>query len=227
MNILSYSFYNNKTVLLHEDKKLIGKTIYDDFIIKNETFIAIDLIKSRLSFFLDKKCIKIYTIAYGHQETPSPIGIWKIVYKSKDWGDGFGSRWMGLDVLWGLYGIHGTNNPKSIGYSISHGCIRMKNEDIEELFDLVPYNTLVIITGGSYGNLGNAFRTLIPGDRNSHVVEVQKRLKNLGYYTGSIDGIYGESLKKAIIQFKADNHLLISDVVDDESYKKLGIILFE
>jgi len=227
MNILSYSLYNNKTVLLHEDKKLIGKTIYDDFIIKNETFIVIDLIESRLSFFLDKKCIKIYTIACGHQKTPSPIGIWKIVYKSKDWGDGFGSRWMGLDVPWGIYGIHGTNNPRSIGYSISHGCIRMKNEDIEELFDLVPYNTLVIITGGSYGNLGNAFRTLMPGDRNSHVVEVQKRLKNLGYYAGSIDGIYGESLKKATIQFKTDNRLLISDVIDDETYKKLGIILFE
>jgi lipoprotein-anchoring transpeptidase ErfK/SrfK len=42
---------------------------------------------------------------------------------------------MGLSIRG--YGIHGTNAPESIGHSASHGCIRMRNTDVEELFDLV------------------------------------------------------------------------------------------
>jgi len=43
------------------------------------------------------------------------------------------------------YGIHGTNNPRSIGTSVSHGCIRMRNEDIETLFRIVDVGTPVYI----------------------------------------------------------------------------------
>ncbi|MBA2687958.1 MAG: L,D-transpeptidase [Gemmatimonadaceae bacterium] len=48
-------------------------------------------------------------------------------------------------VLGDGYGIHGTNNPESIGRSVSHGCVRMRNEDIEKLFEMVPVGTPVFI----------------------------------------------------------------------------------
>lgn len=48
-------------------------------------------------------------------------------------------------VLGDGYGIHGTNNPSSIGQSVSHGCVRMRNEDIERLFEMVPVGTPVFI----------------------------------------------------------------------------------
>ena len=48
-------------------------------------------------------------------------------------------------VLGDGYGIHGTNNPGSIGQSVSHGCVRMRNEDIEKLFEIVPIGTPVFI----------------------------------------------------------------------------------
>jgi len=43
------------------------------------------------------------------------------------------------------YGIHGTNDPASIGQSVSHGCVRMRNEEIERLFDMVELGTPVFI----------------------------------------------------------------------------------
>ena len=46
-----------------------------------------------------------------------------------------GTRWLGLSIKG--YGIHGTNNPASIGKNASHGCVRMRNRDVEELFGMV------------------------------------------------------------------------------------------
>ena len=54
-----------------------------------------------------------------------------------------GTRWMGLNVP-GV-GIHGTDEPTSIGYSASHGCIRMQVPDAEWLFDHVEIGTTVYI----------------------------------------------------------------------------------
>jgi lipoprotein-anchoring transpeptidase ErfK/SrfK len=43
------------------------------------------------------------------------------------------------------YGIHGTDHPESIGKAASHGCVRLRNEDIEKLYDMVPVGTPVFI----------------------------------------------------------------------------------
>jgi hypothetical protein len=56
-----------------------------------------------------------------------------------------GSRWMGLSTKG--YGIHGTNDPKSIGKAVSHGCIRMGRVDIEEFYALVAAGDQVRIVG--------------------------------------------------------------------------------
>jgi spore coat assembly protein SafA len=55
---------------------------------------------------------------------------------------------MGLSVPGGNYGIHGTNNPPSIGGYVSNGCIRMYNHDVEELFPRVSIGTPVEIISG-------------------------------------------------------------------------------
>jgi lipoprotein-anchoring transpeptidase ErfK/SrfK len=56
-------------------------------------------------------------------------------------GNPVGTRWMGLSAAG--YGIHGTNAPGSIGKAASHGCIRMRNRDVEELFELVGVGVTV------------------------------------------------------------------------------------
>lgn len=193
----------------------------------SEYDILIDLTESMLYLFKGNEVVKKYVIAQGRPSTPSPIGVWEIVSKARNWGSGFGTRWLGLNVPWGTYGIHGTNKPGSIGHRASQGCFRMRNKDVEELYDIVPYKTKVYVYGGPYGNLGSQLITLSPGDRNSHVLEVQKRLKILGYYNGSIDGIYGEGMKAALLKFKKDKNLPYNHYVDWATYKALGIMAFE
>jgi lipoprotein-anchoring transpeptidase ErfK/SrfK len=60
-------------------------------------------------------------------------------------GGPFGARWLGLSVPGGLYGIHGTNMPNSIGTYASHGCVRMFNEDVINLYNQVSIGTPVRI----------------------------------------------------------------------------------
>lgn len=173
-----------------------------------------------------KEIIKTYAVAGGKVSTPSPVGTWKITNKG-EWTKGFGTRWMGLNVPWGKYGIHGTNKPLSIGSLSSQGCIRMYNKDVEELYNKLSIGTPVIIYGGPYCLLSNSLRTLIPGNTGADVFEVQRRLKIAGYYNGCIDGIYGETTKKAVFKFKSDNKLSSSYDIDFPFYKHLGIIPFE
>ena len=103
----------------------------------------------------------------------------------------------------------------------------MRNRDVEELYSLVGHNTIVTIVNGLYGPFGQGFRELKPGDRGSDVLEVQKRLQQKGYYEGSLDGIYGEVMKAALIKFIKDNNLPLTDRITDEIYNKLDIILME
>lgn len=103
-----------------------------------------------------KHYVKKYRISSGEKGN-TPIGSFKIANKvtNPTWyhedevilpGDpknGLGSRWMGFDLKG--YGIHGTIEPEKIGKPASLGCVRMKNEDVEELFDLVPVGTAITI----------------------------------------------------------------------------------
>jgi lipoprotein-anchoring transpeptidase ErfK/SrfK len=89
---------------------------------------------------------KVYPVATGKASTPTPKGHFRIKNKAMNPGGPFGARWLGLTAPGGSYGIHGTNNPSSIGKNISNGCIRLFNKDVIELSSLVPINTEVIIT---------------------------------------------------------------------------------
>jgi LysM repeat protein len=86
-----------------------------------------------------------YPIAVGKPDTPTPPGQFQVINKIINPGGILGSRWMGLNIPQGNYGIHGTNNPASIGKAVSNGCIRMHNHHIEALFPQIEIGTLVII----------------------------------------------------------------------------------
>ena len=105
---------------------------------------------------------KQYQIATGRMDA-TPLGKFYISIKQKNptwfWdgkkippGDpenALGTRWLGIEnkdrTTGGHYGIHGTNDPESIGQNASHGCIRMHNKEVEELFDMVSLETRVKI----------------------------------------------------------------------------------
>lgn len=195
---------------------------------KKNFAILVDLTEERL-YLIDKdknEIIKKYSIASGKIETPSPIGTWRVIGMAK-WSGGFGTRWIGLNVPWGTFGIHGTNRPGSIGSEASHGCIRMLNKDVDELYEYVRVGMTVAIYGGPYGGFEKGFVTLKPGDRGAAVLEVQRKMKDKGYYLGKPDGIYGEAMKRYVIEFKEDHELTVNNNIDYEFYKKLGIILMD
>jgi hypothetical protein len=188
--------------------------------------VLIEIDEKRLYLFEDGQNIKKYSISSGMRNLPSPIGTWKIVDKGK-WGKAFGGHWMGLDVPWGTYGIHGTTREESIGSAASHGCIRMFNKDARELYNIVPLGTLVIIKNGPFGPFGTGFRNLKPGDRGADVLAVQERLKELGYFEGNVSGIFGEDLKNAVLRFQKDKNLEVKNTITRKDYDALGFREFE
>ena len=189
--------------------------------------ILIQVDEKKLYLLEDGEAVKKYTISTGKAGFSSPIGDWEIISKGINWGKGFGARWMGLNVPWGIYGIHGTNDEGRIGQAVSHGCIRMRNRDVKDLYDRVAIGTPVIIRNGPYGPFGMGFKTLQPGQRGADVMAVQKKLKELGYYTGPDSGIYNESLKQALHQFQRAHGLPVENKITHDDYVAMGFIEFE
>ncbi|MNW23491.1 putative L,D-transpeptidase YkuD [compost metagenome] len=105
--------------------------------------IIIDLSDFRLYLVQDGKVVRGYPIGVGKLATQSPHGQFTIVNKQANPGGPYGAFWMGLSKP--HYGIHGTNEPWLIGQAVSHGCIRMYNDDVVELAGLVPIGTSVTI----------------------------------------------------------------------------------
>ena len=98
-----------------------------------------------LTLYKDGRIFRSYPVAIGKMLTPTPKGTYKIKNKALNPGGPYGARWLGLNIPGGGYGIHGTNNPSSIGKNVSHGCVRMYNKDVIELFNLVNVGTPVRI----------------------------------------------------------------------------------
>jgi lipoprotein-anchoring transpeptidase ErfK/SrfK len=105
-----------------------------------------------------ERVVKVYETAVGAAVSPSPTGSYTIATRipNPTWytpgkvvGLGkhnpLGTRWMGLSLKG--FGIHGTNSPRSIGRAASHGCIRMRNRDVEELFERVSVGYVVELHG--------------------------------------------------------------------------------
>lgn len=105
--------------------------------------IIVNIGAKRLTVYKNGSIFREYIVATGKEETPTPVGVFEVVNKEIDPGGPYGTRWLGLSAKG--YGIHGTNNPASIGTAASNGCIRMYNEDIEALFDITAVGTPVRI----------------------------------------------------------------------------------
>ena len=123
-----------------------------------EDRIIVSIPDRKLVLMNGDRIVRIYDVAVGKASTPSPEGEFRIINRIPNpaWyspdkvvapgkGNPLGTRWMGLSARG--YGIHGTNAPKSIGKAASHGCIRMRAADLEELFALVSVGVVVEIHG--------------------------------------------------------------------------------
>jgi lipoprotein-anchoring transpeptidase ErfK/SrfK len=126
--------------------------------------IVVTRATNTLRLYNGRRLVRTFPVATGQAIYPTPAGIWQIVDKQRDpwwypptedaWAKGLkpvppgpsnplGTRWMGLNAP-GV-GIHGTDAPTSIGYSASHGCVRMHVPDAEWLFEHVRVGTPVVI----------------------------------------------------------------------------------
>jgi lipoprotein-anchoring transpeptidase ErfK/SrfK len=110
--------------------------------------IVVSIPDRKLAVLEGERIVRIFETAVGAPKSPSPTGAYQIVNSIADptWYtkgkvvppgkcNPLGTRWLGLSRKG--YGIHGTNRPDSIGHNASHGCIRMRNREVEELFKMV------------------------------------------------------------------------------------------
>ncbi|MEK4254503.1 L,D-transpeptidase family protein [Ureibacillus sp. FSL K6-2830] len=105
--------------------------------------IDISINNRTLSLYNNGILVKTYPIAVGRMLFETPTGNFVIVNRAPNPGGPFGTMWLTLSKE--SYGIHGTDDPSSIGYAVSRGCVRMLNADVEELASIVPNGTAVYI----------------------------------------------------------------------------------
>ena len=106
--------------------------------------IEVDTKRRILKVLKNGTVMKHYSVAVGKPATPTPKGSWTITKKGL-WGEQFGGYFMQLSVPWGIYGIHGTDKPWSIGTAASNGCVRMYSKEAGEVYALVSIGTKVLI----------------------------------------------------------------------------------
>lgn len=122
--------------------------------------IVVSLSQRRLYLFEGNRLIRSYPVGIGQIATRTPTGTYTIINKVPypySWPGGplsaYGTMWMGLSRPG--YGIHGTNRPDSIGRMVSRGCIRMYNQDVEDLARRVSIGTQVVIQEGPVAASGS------------------------------------------------------------------------
>jgi lipoprotein-anchoring transpeptidase ErfK/SrfK len=147
-------------VLARLERPKIGTAFFTDAVVIRRG-------SNRLTYFTDKgdglERFRTFTVATGTSSYPTPLGNFEIVQMQRHpwwypppspWAQGLkpvppgpgnplGTRWMGLSVP--AVGIHGTPDSASLGYSASHGCIRMAIPSAEWLFNKVKVGTPVFI----------------------------------------------------------------------------------
>ncbi len=184
--------------------------------------IIIDTVAHRLYLLSGNTIYAEWPVAVGKKSTPTPIGHWSIKAKAV-WGGAFGARWMQLSTPWGTYGIHGTNHPGSIGSSASHGCIRMLNQDVIQLYQLVSVGTPVTIRGTPRRIFGEVQRVILPTIVGSDVISLQQKLAELGYDPGPPNGYFGPKTVAAVKAFQRTVGLPATGTVDLKTYEALGL----
>ena len=141
----------------------------------SERVVVVSIPHRKLVVVEHARAIATFSIAVGAPESPSPAGEFRIVNRvtnptyyrpgtviasGKD--NPIGTRWLGLSRKG--YGIHGTNAPRSVGQAASHGCIRLRNRDVERLFSMVRMGDRVEIHATRDEQIARFFET---GDQNA------------------------------------------------------------
>jgi lipoprotein-anchoring transpeptidase ErfK/SrfK len=139
-----------------------------------DPFVIVNKTTNELALIDENKVQTVVSIGTGKTKELTPEGLFTITVKAKDpyyrrkdipGGDPnnpLGSRWIGFDAEGTdgrIYGIHGTNQPASIGRYVSQGCIRTQNEVISSLYPLIPLGTKILVTSTSksFEELGKEF----------------------------------------------------------------------
>jgi lipoprotein-anchoring transpeptidase ErfK/SrfK len=125
---------------------------------RSRRIVLVSLEDRRLAVLENEKVLAYFPVAVGAEVSPSPTGDFAIVSRLANptyyhhgvvigagRGNPVGTRWMGLSLKG--YGIHGTNDPSSIGHATSHGCIRLRNRDVEKLYAMLRVGDEVQIRG--------------------------------------------------------------------------------
>jgi len=133
--------------------------------------VLVSLVDRKLAVIEDGVVVATFQVAVGADVTPSPTGEFKVVNRVENptyyrpgnvipagKNNPVGTRWLGLSQKG--YGIHGTNAPGSIGHAASHGCIRLRNSDVEKLFTMVQVGDTVEIRGERDEQVAQVFGTL-------------------------------------------------------------------
>lgn len=207
------------------DNNTLEKTMTNNF------YIQINIIERKLSFFEGEQIIKEYPIGVGKsKQFMTPAGIYKVEVKDSNpgWVNPFnpklkippgpsnplGTRWIGFygkENNKQVYGIHGTNQPASVGKFVSHGCIRMKITDSEDLFRRVEIGMPIIV-------LYNRFQVT---EREGDLIFV---LQEDPY---NIQPLTLESIKKSIISKYPNaqlNEKVLSDLIQNPVYNQAKLV---
>ncbi|MGF1513826.1 MAG: L,D-transpeptidase [Elainellaceae cyanobacterium] len=122
---------------------------------------VVDLSDRRVYLYRGDQALADYPIAVGRQHWETPVGEFKIIEKQENptWRHPFtrelvppgadnplGSHWIGF---WSngthQIGFHGTNQVEAIGQAVSHGCIRMRNSDVQALYAVLPLGAAIAV----------------------------------------------------------------------------------
>ncbi|RFU64230.1 L,D-transpeptidase [Peribacillus saganii] len=129
-----------------------------------DPFIIVNKANNKLAFIDDNKVQFIVPAGTGKSNELTPEGLFTVkvkavnpYYRKKDIPGGdprnpLGTRWIGFDAKGTdgrIYGVHGTNQPWTVGKYVSQGCIRLKKEDVEKLYQRVPIGTKILVTTSS------------------------------------------------------------------------------
>ncbi|KHE70043.1 L,D-transpeptidase family protein [Halobacillus sp. BBL2006] len=213
--------------------------------------IFINKSNNQLAFYENGTLQKVFPVATGRTRNLTPEGKFSLVNKVKNrpWykenipgGDPrnpLGARWLGIKVPgdWGhtsgnVYGVHGTNNPSSIGTYASSGCIRMYNKDVIWLYERADKNIPVYITSSSlsFTALAQKFgvgakkevagyetfnETLRYGSKGDSVKILQRKLSI------TADGSFGPQTLRAVKKFQTSKGLVADGIVGPKTRKAL------
>jgi len=133
--------------------------------------VIVSIPDRKLAVVENNEVVQVFAVAVGAPVSPSPTGTFTIVnrvanptyyHPGKVIASGpqnpLGTRWIGLSQKG--YGIHGTDQPSSIGYAKSHGCIRLRNADVERLFERVRAGDVVELHAERTVEIDQLFATL-------------------------------------------------------------------